>query len=314
MLARLQQIITLTLLASALAWLYACWDAHPVLALAGFAFIALGYSLFLALEFIALRIVNRADPAPAPQWRELIGAWWGETQVAPRIFCWRQPFRSGAVPDHVDQPSVLAGRRGVVFIHGFFCNRGFWNPWLKRLQLSGHAFSAVSLEPVFGSIDDYAPLIEAAVQRVTRATGMPPILVCHSMGGLAARAWLRAASGAGRVHHIITIGTPHGGTWLGRFSHVTNGSEMRLSSEWLQKLAAHEEGLQKTDLEGRVRPGEAPAARFTCWYSNCDNIVFPTSTATLAGADNRLVRGLAHVQMAFDAKVMDGSLAIISTL
>jgi triacylglycerol lipase len=41
---------------------------------------------------------------------------------------------------------------------------------------------------VFGGIDDYAPLIEQAVQQVTQATGRPPLLVCHSMGGLAARA------------------------------------------------------------------------------------------------------------------------------
>ena len=50
------------------------------------------------------------------------------------------------------------------------------------------------------------------------------------------------------------------------------------------------------------------AALFTCWYSNCDNIVFPASTAALAGADNRFVDGLAHVQMAFDPGVMQACL------
>ena len=37
-------------------------------------------------------------------------------------------------------------------------------------------------------------------------------------------------------------------------------------------------------------------ANFTCWYSNCDNIVVPTSTAMLPGADNRLVTAQGHVQ------------------
>jgi hypothetical protein len=52
-------------------------------------------------------------------------------------------------------------------------------------------------------------------------------------------------------------------------------------------------------------------ALFTCWYSNTDNIVFPVSTATLPGADNRLVRGAAHVQMVFLPQIMDATLAML---
>jgi hypothetical protein len=72
---------------------------------------------------------------------------------------------------------------------------------------------------------------------------------------------------------------------------------MRLLSDWQAQL-----------------DHDMPANRhalFTCWYSNCDNIVFPASTATLAGADNRLVRGAAHVQMAFLPQVMGGTLALL---
>jgi hypothetical protein len=50
---------------------------------------------------------------------------------------------------------------------------------------------------------------------------------------------------------------------------------------------------------------------FTCWYSNCDNIVFPTSTAMLPGADNRLLRGAAHVQLAFVPEVMHATLDLL---
>jgi len=39
------------------------------------------------------------------------------------------------------------------------------------------------------------------------------------------------------------------------------------------------------------------AARLTCFYSHCDNIVFPASTASVAGADNRHLPGVAHVHM-----------------
>ena len=295
MLARLQRLITLTLIAVACGWgLY--FRVHaPQFAIVGFFAIVLGYTGFLAVEFMLLSVINRSDPSPKATAGELFSAWLGESLVAPRIFCWRQPFRSNEVPDSLSPPNAVYGRRGVVFIHGFFCNRGFWTPWLKRLRGTGNAFVAVTLEPVFASIDDYAPQIEAAVVRVTQATGMAPLLVCHSMGGLAARAWLRAMQSEARVHHVVTIGTPHRGTWLARFGRGSNGQQMRLLSDWQAQL---DHGM--------------PAGRhalFTCWYSNTDNIVFPASTATLPGADNRLVRGAAHVQMAFLPQVIADTLA-----
>ena len=183
MLARLQRFITLALLAVACGWWFYFRVHAPQFAIAGFFAIVLGYTGFLALEFMLLRVVNRGDPSPRATAAELFSAWLGETLVAPRVFCWRQPFRPNEVPDALSPVNVVHGRRGVVFIHGFFCNRAFWTPWLKRLRSSGHAFVAVSLEPVFASIDDYVPQIEAAVTQVTEATGMPPLLVCHSMGG-----------------------------------------------------------------------------------------------------------------------------------
>jgi predicted alpha/beta hydrolase family esterase len=297
-LARLQQVTTVSLLSAALAWLAWYWRDGPLLALAGFATIALGHSLFLAVEFVALRFVGRGDSVPQPTWPELVRAWLGESLMAPRVFYWRQPFRWRIVPDELEIEEAQQGRRGAVFIHGFVCNRGFWNPWLERLRTSGHPFIAVNLEPVFGSIEDYAPIIEDAVRSLTQATGLPPVLICHSMGGVAARAWLRAKSADARVHHVITIGSPHHGTWLGQFSHLESGRQMSLRNPWLRELAQHS--------------GQRRDTGFTCWYSNCDNIVFPASTATLAGADNRLIRGVAHVDLAFHPVVMRESLAMVT--
>ena len=173
---------------------------------------------------------------------------------------------------------------------------------MQRLREEGVPYVSVNLEPVFGSIDDYVPLIADSVRRAWALTGRAPLLVCHSMGGLAARAWL-ASDAAEPVHGVVTMGTPHRGTWLGRFSQMPNGQQMRLEGEWLQALQASEAQT-------------APASRygqFVCWYSNADNIVFPTSTATLPEADNRLVPGAPHVAMAFYPRVMDESLALLSS-
>jgi pimeloyl-ACP methyl ester carboxylesterase len=295
-LARLQQIFALGLLCSAGLWVAASWASGPVLTVVGLLVFCLGHAFFLSLQFFAAHVLNQQDPAPRAGMGMLLRAWWREVLTAPRVFLWQQPFRWNAVPDCLAPQATVRGRRGIVFIHGFVCNRGFWNPWLFRLRVLGQPFVAINLAPVFGDIDTYVPQVEAAVHAVTAATGLPPVLICHSMGGLAARAWLRAHRSDARVHRIVTIGTPHHGTWLGRLSPAINSQQMALHSAWLQQLAS-EEPPERSRL-------------FICYYSNADNIVFPASVAALPGADNRLVPGLPHVALGFEPRVMDESLAV----
>lgn len=295
MLARLQQFITLGLLSTAAIWAAVFLSrGEPTWAVVGVLLILFGYALFLALEFILLWFVNRADPTPSAAPLQLLKAWFGEVTTAPMVFCWRQPFRSNAVPDFL--PAYIdknATQRAVVFVHGYVCNRGLWNPLMEKLQVRGVPFAAVNLEPVFGSIDSYAPIIDAAVKRATAATGLAPVLVAHSMGGLAVRAWLStqtpAQQHAPTAHHVITIGTPHRGTWLARFGSTLNALQMRQGDAWQTKLSAAE-------------PAER-LARFTCFYGHADNIVFPASTATLPGADNRHIAACAHVHMTYHPQV-----------
>lgn len=293
-LARFQRVLVLVLAAGALGWFGWHWPDSPFLALGALAAIWVGLALVLGVEFLALREVGRADPAPRPTDWQLIRAWLACTWLNAVVFGWWLPFRWNAIPDQL--PTTLP-RRGVVLVHGFVCNRGFWTPWLRLLRKRGVPFIAVNLEPAFSAIDDYPPIIEDAVQRITAATGSPPLLVCHSMGGVAVRAWLRTAGAAPRVHHVVTIGSPHRGTWIGRFSRAANGRQLRLGNQWIEDL-------------GKVVPGGA-GAPFTCWYSNCDNMVFPVSTATLPGADNRLVPGAGHLALAYRAEVIAHALALL---
>lgn len=302
-LARLQQTLVVIAAAAALIWLWWFWASSRWLGVVGALLILLGYSVVLALEFVAAARVGRGDVLPGANAAALMRAWWHEVLTAPQVFCWRQPFRWRDLPDTHTALAARADRPAVVFIHGFLCNRGFWLPWMRELRAQGIPYTSVNLEPVFGSIGDYIPLLDAAVVRAERLTGVPPILVCHSMGGLAARAWLVQAHRAGRcVHSVITMGTPHHGTWLSRFGLGVNSQQMRQNHDWLASLAADE-----------ASAAAAPYERFICWYSNADNIVFPASTAMLPGADNRHVPGVAHVALAFHPRVMAESLAILAS-
>ena len=301
MLARFQQILVLLVLAAAFAGAAALWQRSVWWAAAAFMGVAFAYSGLLALQFALMRVVNRTDTTPRASLSQTLSAWLSECAVAVCVFCWWQPFRSSVYPDSATGDSTGATGRGVVLLHGFVCNRGLWTPWLRELQRRDIRFVAVNLEPVFASIDAYAAHVDAAVRQMAQATGQPPLLVCHSMGGLVARAWLRAGSHEGRVHHVVTLGSPHHGTRAGdtRFSlgALVNAGQMCVGSSWLRELAQDE-----------------PASRhrmFTCFYSNCDNIVFPASTATLPGADNRLVPGCAHLALVLDRSVMAQTLALL---
>lgn len=290
MLARLQQFFTLAWLGAIGGWTWVHWArGEPVKALIGALLIASLHAAWLGVGFGVMRWQNRSDPAPPASWRQWWGAWWTEVRTAPLVFCWRQPFRSRAEPDHLPAP-LSRGRVGVLLVHGFVCNRGVWNPWMRRFRAEGIPFVAVNLEPVFGSIDGYAATIEAAVRKLEIATGKRPLLVGHSMGGLAIRAWLREHRSDARVRGVVTLGTPHQGTWFSRLALHGNGREMRIGGDWLKALAAAE-SLSRRRL-------------FLCAYSHCDNIVFPASSALLPDADVLHVPGAAHVDLIYQGEVM----------
>jgi pimeloyl-ACP methyl ester carboxylesterase len=280
--AKLQAAITLGALVFWWALAVWLWPHKPVLALLCVLAPWLLTALLVAVQFVLLVVFGQQSSAPSAGFWQLLRACAFEIWVCWKVFHWRQPFRSQSRPDFL-QPNP---KRGVVLIHGFFCNRGLWTHWMDALRAQGHPHVAVNLEPAFGSIDEYAAVVEAAVQQIEQATGQRALVVGHSMGGLAARAWLAAAPGnADRVHRVVTLGTPHQGTWLGRFSHTPNGHQMREHSAFLQQLVQ--------------RMPKAAVSKFVCFYSNSDNIVFPVTNGALQNTDNRLVPGWGHLALVF---------------
>ncbi|GIZ52443.1 lipase family alpha/beta hydrolase [Noviherbaspirillum aridicola] len=202
------------------------------------------------------------------------------------------PFRAflRRIPE---QPEGLP----VLLVHGYGCNSGYWDAMSRALLHANILHHAVSLEPVTAGIDDYVPQVHEALERLCRETGSArAVLVCHSMGGLVARAYLRA-HGAGRVARVITLGTPHRGTALAHFGVGLNSHQMRwtaseqegLCSEWLRKLAA----------------GEDPALyrRFVSIWSHHDNIISPQSSSRLERAKNIELHAVGHVALALDRRV-----------
>ncbi len=287
--ARILRRVVLGTLALALAWLLAWWPRSPGVAAGGALLVLCWPGLQLALQMVLMRHVARRRGAPVPPWRVVARAWAAEWRLALQVFGWRLPFRVHAEADGCSGAGT-AGQVGVLLVHGFFCNRAVWAPWLARLKAGGIACAAVTLEPAHGaSVDAMVADLDAGVRRLAAATGRAPLIVAHSMGGLVVRAWLRDLAPGERARlaaHVVTLATPHRGTWMARFAQGLPALDMREEGEWLRRLGPP--------------PEDVP---FSCWWSACDNIVFPAPVATLPGCEALGLDDVAHVQLVFDERV-----------
>ena len=285
---RLQRVISLLrwLGGGGLAgWLW--WRGSTSGAVAVLLLVLAGSPLLLLPGFLWLTRQAAEPGLPRPRLREALRAWWLETWAVLRIFGWLQPWREQAQPDHLPAPEPgRALPRGVLLLHGYTCNRGLWHDWMVELRAQGRPFIALTLEPAFGSIDAYAPAIDAAMQRLQALSGRPPLIVGHSMGGLAARAWWRhTGHDPARLWRLITLGSPHQGSLLARWGLGTNGRQMRRHSDWLRALAAAEPPLLRE--------------RMHCLFGHCDQIVLPAGSGRYPGAPATHVAATGHLQLIF---------------
>lgn len=210
----------------------------------------------------------------------LAGEWWAKS-LSFGLYQPFAPWMLGAEP-----APAHATARPVLLIHGYLCNRGSWFGVRRLLQKTwaGPVYT-ISLEPPFGRIDDYHGQVSQRVDEILRDTGADSVhLVCHSMGGLVARAWLRQPANAERTTSLTTIGSPHHGTRLAGWGIGRNVQQMHEGSEWLRRLAEAEQGV-------------APGFPVLCLYTEQDNLVYPPESGALPWAINERLQGIGHVEL-----------------
>jgi pimeloyl-ACP methyl ester carboxylesterase len=184
-----------------------------------------------------------------------------------------------------DPPAQPTDRVPVVLVHGYFANRGYFRPLVRRLE-------ALGVGPIFvpnfhswlSPVESFAEELHARVERIAAGTGQPRVvLVAQSMGGLIARAYI-ARHGAARVAALVTIASPHRGTALAALGVGANARQMEEGSAFLA-------ALERSESAAESRPPTM------CIYSPHDNMVAPQASGRLPWARNVALPGWGHIAL-----------------
>jgi pimeloyl-ACP methyl ester carboxylesterase len=194
----------------------------------------------------------------------------------------RTLFRTAA-----ERGDTQGGGRVLLLQHGYLNNGGVWFPTTKALSAMGYRVFT-SDQPAFASIDAMGAKLAARIDEVLAATGAGRLtLVAHSMGGLVCRAYLRSFGGD-KVEALVTMGSPHHGTFHAFVANGENGHQMRPGNAWLRELSE------------AVVP-----VPFTSIYSVHDTVISPQDSSVMPGANNVRISAIGHVSMPGGARARD---------
>ncbi len=185
----------------------------------------------------------------------------------------------------------------MVLLHGVL-GQGFvyWNLIKRYLSSDALHFHEVRL-PFFG----FGDLREAArhldrevdwilTECAEEAPGHRVDIIAHSAGGLVARHFIKFLGGGKRVHSLVTLGTPHHGTYTSALFPLNTVARQTLpGSEFLRQL--------NTGVDTRE------PVHYTSLWSRTDGVVIPSWSGRLKGARNVEVKFLTHWGYLWDRNV-----------
>lgn len=163
----------------------------------------------------------------------------------------------------------------------------YWNLMKRYLRSDRYHFHELRL-PFFGFGDlrkaahQIGREVEHVIRRAPRQTDDGRVdIIAHSAGGLAARHYIKFLDGGRRVHSLVTLGSPHHGTYTSALFPLTPVARQTLPcSTFLSELN-----------RGDETPGHV---HYTSIYSLADGVVIPASSARLKGARNVEINYITH--------------------
>ena len=222
-----------------------------------------------------------------------------EIDARVTAFGWSEAFHQWVMPEHLPNAIPPIHPAPILLVHGYLSNRGIFWQLRKRLFAAGLGPTyTLNLEPLMGSMDNMVPVLAGQIEKICSETNTPKItVVAHSMGGLVTRLYMTQAGGASRIRRFITLGSPHHGTEMARFSVGKCVAEMRTASAWLSALESAEVAIEKP-----------PTLSI---YTLNDDLVYPPESSKLDWAENVPMAAVGHVSLLFSKPVADRVIAEI---
>ncbi len=190
---------------------------------------------------------------------------------------------------------VEAAGTPIILVHGVIDNRSVFT--LLRRALHKRGFGRVvtlNYPRLIGDMRSVAQQLADLVEEVTRETGYERVhIVGHSMGGLIGRYYVQRMNGDQRVHTLVTLGTPHGGSVPACLVPAGVFRQLRPRSDIVQELE---------------EPAPECKTRFLAVWSDLDQVIIPKRNARLTHPDlrarNIFFRGIGHMSLPVDGRVV----------
>lgn len=193
----------------------------------------------------------------------------------------------------------------ILLVHGLIDNRSIFT--LLRRGLSRRGFGAVfamNWSTLTTDLRRAALQLGEEVEAIVAETGCERIhIVGHSLGGLIARYYVTRLGGDERVHTLVTMGTPHAGTYAAYALPLPVIAQMRPGSGFLTELA---------------EPVPGCTTRFIAYYSDADQLILPQRNGALRHPDltvrNIKLHGVGHISLPIVGDVVHGITSALAHL
>ena len=200
---------------------------------------------------------------------------------------------------------VVAAGTPILLVHGLVDNRSVFT--LLRRALRRRGFGRVltlNYSPFTQDVRAAAVLLCDLVEKTCESTGHERVhVVGHSLGGVVARYYVQVMGGDARVHTLVTLGSPHSGTWAAHLLPSRLVRQLRPGSELLDELA---------------RPAPGCRTRFVAFWSDLDQLIVPKRSARVDHPDlaarNVLLRGVGHMSLPIDGRVVHSIATLLAHL
>ena len=192
---------------------------------------------------------------------------------------------------------VEASGTPILLVHGMVDNRSVFALLRRGLRRRGFGrVLSINYSPWTTDVRAAAANLAEEVEALVAETGYERIhVVGHSLGGLIARYYVTRLGGDARVHTLVTLGTPHGGTVNAYALPTKLCRQLRPGSGLMRELGGAVPGCR---------------TRFVAYWSDLDQMVFPQRNARLSHPDlsvrNVQLHAIGHMSLPISGDVVHG--------